>query len=62
MTIDLASLIEKIYPNKKYKIHPYKSFQVLRIFQPELEDLKISLDAAKDYKEKRSDCHNSTHS
>ena len=48
-TIDLASLIERIYPNKKQKIHPAtKSFQALRIFHnSELEDLQISLDAAK---------------
>ena len=48
-TIDLASLIENIYPNKKRNIHPAtKSFQALRIFHnSELEDLKMSLDVAK---------------
>ena len=48
-TIELANLIEKIYPNKKQNIHPAtRSFQALRIFHnSELEDLKMSLDVAK---------------
>ncbi len=48
-TTELARIIEQIYPNKKQKIHPAtKSFQAFRIFlNSELEDLKLSLDAAK---------------
>jgi 16S rRNA (cytosine1402-N4)-methyltransferase len=48
-TTELARIIEQIYPNKKQKIHPAtKSFQAFRIFlNSELEDLKLSLEAAK---------------
>ena len=47
-TIQLANIIEDIYPEKRKKIHPAtKSFQAFRIhINNELDELKQSLDQA----------------
>ena len=49
-TIQLASLIKNVYPEKKVKINPAtKSFQAFRIFiNNELEEFKESLEISKE--------------